>query len=174
MVLQKYSRNYSLYAYFAGTSAPHLEHVNKSSASGAWVTSSQSDLASIKSPSSSTSQVWVTCAVVMNVVLPHFGQGPIFRLAVIVVNSFLSCVRANKKRQTHPKVNLPSMCEIMNFSYGPNGAIDGIYRTAFIISLSQAVSTKKPPHSKRDEGANIIVSFLFQPRSGPRNRRPSG
>jgi hypothetical protein len=97
MVLQKYSRNYSLYAYFAGTSAPHLEHVNKSSASGAWVTSSQSDLASIKSPSSSTSQVWVTCAVVMNVVLPHLGQGPIFRLAVIVVNFFLSCVRANKK-----------------------------------------------------------------------------
>lgn len=107
-------------------------------------------------------------------VLPHFGQGPIFRLAVIVVNSFLSCVRTNKKRQTHPKVNLPSMCETVNFSYGPNGAIDGIYRTAFIISLSQAVSTKKPPHPKRDEGANIIVSFLSQPRSGPRNRRPSG
>lgn len=104
MVLQKYSRNYSLYAYFAGTSAPHLEHVNKSSASGAWVTSSQSDLASIKSPSSSTSQVWVTCAVVMNVVLSSQKKQCV--LITLVRRCFWYCAAGiHTPPQTHERVN---------------------------------------------------------------------
>ena len=59
-------------------------------------------------------------------VLPHFGQGPIFRLAVIVVNSFLSCVRTNKKRQYERKTRL----------------VDDIYRTTKSLCRSQAASTK--------------------------------
>ena len=84
----------------------------------------------------------VKCAVVMNVVLPHFGQGPIFRLAVIVVNSFLFCVRANKKKADSPESESAFIVRDCELYERKTRLVDDIYRTTKSLCRSQAASTK--------------------------------
>ena len=76
-----------------------------------------------------------------------FGQGPIFRLAVIVVNSFLSCVRTNKKKADSPESESAFNVRDCELYERKTRLVDDIYRTTKSLCRSQAASTKKqsPP-----------------------------
>jgi len=80
----------------------------------------------------------------MNVVLPHFGQGPIFRLAVIVVNSFLSCVLCSRKQKKADSPESESAFNVRDCELYERKTrlVDDIYRTTKSLCRSQAASTK--------------------------------
>jgi hypothetical protein len=84
----------------------------------------------------------VKCAVVMNVVLPHFGQGPIFRLAVIVVNSFLFLCSRKQKKADSPESESAFNVRDCELYERKTRLVDDIYRTTKSLCRSQARQQK--------------------------------